>query len=616
MYKGPIIEILHSFSSKEANEISNGIYEYFCYNTKDLFRQTSLGIPVYYYSENINIKYKENEKFILLLIDDFLMLDDSLQNKCLYLISKNNSDIKTTIIPILISDAGINLVKKINSIPLYSIVDYDIKIKTLFYEVTRITFQKLKENTEKIKIFISYCRQDGEDIAHHLCNYINTRTHLSTILDTTSIEIHDNFQKEIENLLSVSSVIFLCTDKYSSRFWCLEEVLYSKKYDVPSIIVDAISEFESRRFPYLGNTSVIRWRHTEQTILDIINKLLFETLKQKLLKDISCINLEKNQIYFSHYPELANIAFMNQSTKLVFYPDPPLGISEIRFLENYSNCKFYTPITYQGKLNDQNLKICISISKPSDLNKVNCFDNHINYIYLEILRYLIYSKYIVVYGGDWRKGGYTEYIYDLIRVYQDNQELLEYKFTNYLAFPFYSELDSHTEALIRNVTNLIKIDPPFNNDRPLENYDNKSFIAYSLTNMRNVMLDNIDAIIAIAGKNESGNSILSGVLEEIIIAIKLKKPIYIIGGLGGVAKKIAEFIRNGEKFEPHIDFNVSSNYKNYIPSWTGSEYINILNGITYDSLNNGLNETENNILFESSNPCEIIPLILKGLSQL
>jgi len=615
MYKGPVIEILQSFTSKESDKIADAIYGYFCYNTKDLFRQTSLGIPVYYYSEKVTARYNENEKFIILLIDDVLMLNRFLQEKCSHLIKESGNN--TTVIPVLISDAGFNIVKKINCIALYPIADHNLRIKVLLYEINRIILQKLNRNTEKIKIFISYCRQDGQEIVQHLCNYINTKTHLSTILDTTSIEISKDFQEEIEQLLSVSSAIFLCTDRYSSRFWCLEEVLLSKKYDIASIIVDAISEGEDRRFPYLGNTSVIKWDFSECTILDIINKLLFATLKQRLIKDYTDISCKKNHICFLHYPELANFAFINNNTKLAFYPDPPLGSSEIRFLKSYSKCDLYTPITYQSKLNNKRLRVCISLSKSSDLKEVDCFDEQINYVYLEVLRYLVYSKYIVTYGGDWRKGGYTEYIYDLIRAYQENQELLEYKFVNFLAYPFYLDLDIHKEVGINNVTDLIKVKPSCNVCNPLIFHENNiGFLAYSLTNMRNVMLNNVDAVIAIAGKNNPGHSILPGVLEEIIIATILKKPIFILGGFGGVTKKVAEYIKNQQVLEVEIDTSVSENYKKYDPSWTEDEYLKVLNNITYSSLNNGLSKTENNILFESSDPNTLIPIILKGLSKL
>lgn len=613
MYSGPVIEVLYSNSCKETTHLVETIYDYFCFNTDDLFHQDAVGIPVYRYSYENNSTLPYNRKFVLLFIDDALMLNNILKTHCLNIIDSHSENV--FIIPILLSDAGFPIVRKINSIVLYCIPDIEIQKNILLCEVTRLILQEMKNDPSKHRIFISYCRKDGREIADCFCNYINTKTHLATILDTTSIEVRKDFQSEIEKLMASSSVIFICTDEYSNRFWCLEEVLYSKKHDIPSIIVDAIIKGENRRFPYLGNAPTVKWKNEEITILEIINKILFVSLKQFMQQELSKSITSENSIYLYHYPELANFAFLSKDVKDIFYPDPPLGSSEKNFIEKYTQRNIYTPITYQCTNQRKHLNVCISLSTAEHCTR-NCFPKQTTYIYLELLRYLIYSSYTVMYGGDWRNGGYTEYIFDLISAYHDNQELLQYKFKNYLAFPFNLNIDLHTEAKIKNIAEIIEIDTSSSVHNASDLLNDNAFIAYSLSKMRRAMISDCDAIVAIAGRKNTGHSIVSGVIEEIIIAKKLKKPIFIIGGLGGVCYEIGQAIKNHRAYAPLFADDVLSQYQRYDSAWKKDEYVHQLKELTYENLHNSLSEEENNILFNSSNPYDIIPLILKGLGNL
>src|SRR5262245_26197415 len=62
----------------------------------------------------------------------------------------------------------------------------------------------------------------------------------------------------------------------------------------------------------------------------------------------------------------------------------------------------------------------------------------------------------------------------------------------------------------------------------------------SLSAMRRVLIDAQNVTVALGGMMHSGDGIVPGVAEEIALAEKKGLPRFLVGGLGGKAKKLAE----------------------------------------------------------------------------
>ena len=62
----------------------------------------------------------------------------------------------------------------------------------------------------------------------------------------------------------------------------------------------------------------------------------------------------------------------------------------------------------------------------------------------------------------------------------------------------------------------------------------------SLTAMRRVLIDAQNVLVAVGGKMHSGDGIVSGVDEEMKLAARKGIPRFLVGGLGGFARKLAK----------------------------------------------------------------------------
>ena len=65
------------------------------------------------------------------------------------------------------------------------------------------------------------------------------------------------------------------------------------------------------------------------------------------------------------------------------------------------------------------LRLGISISSSPDLARLGLGELHLQDAFVEITRYLLASGGSPAYGGDLRKGGYTDLLLDLLRTYRD-----------------------------------------------------------------------------------------------------------------------------------------------------------------------------------------------------
>ena len=144
-----------------------------------------------------------------------------------------------------------------------------------------------------------------------------------------------------------------------------------------------------------------------------------------------------------------------------------------------------------------------------------------------------------------------------------------------------------------------------------------------LTKMRNEMIDNSDIRIIAGGKITGYSGIMPGVLEEVLIAIKAKKPIYLIGGFGGITAKICQMML-GDNIPTELKkewqmsrISMSEDEKSYFVNENEKvpNYEEIEELLKIDNLKNGLSEEENKLLFVTPSTDVIINLISKGYGE-
>lgn len=591
--------------------------------------QHEIGIPIRLNSNLNEIKYNYADKTgIILLIDSNYLIDTEFREKIKrYFLNNNNF-----LIPVIFNISTIDLseINSLNAILINSdvlkeiyedlrITSTDVKEEILKKEFFLISiFQKIAneiyslDNENKIKLFLSHTKRDavGETKAKLLKNIIETCTKTEVFFDKNSIEIGSEFWNTIEEEIKNKETFLIAinSSEYSNSSWCRREILCAKKYRRPILVINALLDKQHRSFPYLGNTKVINLKNNKNLEKFYLYQLLAEVYLKAIrikYKELSLAEFKSQGEIFINSPELLDFILNLNIKDTVYYPDPPLPKEEIELFEIFSK-KLTTPL--ESILKDTQLKnknIMLSISETKDTNEFQ-----IKSFLSDLIRYFIAFDLNILYGG------YLKYenndfnlmaqILKVLDFYKKTEEISgNKKIVNYLAYPL-SEISIDEEAKYYHNIKFKKFNPlnlrSEDSKKYLSNNDleSKNIWTKSLFEMRkNIVIDS-NYIIISGGKLSGFKGELPGVLEEALIALEKKKPVYLIGCFGGVTKEIIDMLLKKEsKFL----------YESY------QEKIEILEkGI--EILNNGLTEEENKILFELENNIQIIELILKGMKRL
>ncbi|HVD99440.1 MAG TPA: hypothetical protein VNB90_14625 [Cytophagaceae bacterium] len=279
--------------------------------------------------------------------------------------------------------------------------------------------------------------------------------------------------------------------------------------------------------------------------------------------------------------------------------------------------------------------IGISISESDNLNELGYGVAHVKDAVIEVARYILALGGKIAYGGDMRQGGFTELLFDLLAYYKADKELPPSdRFYSYLAYPLSTTLSKEKEAELRQNISFIKVDPPA--DLTIENpklflkpdsTDNLYIWTRCLTKMREQMEASCNSRIFIGGRTKGFKGKCPGILEELLLAIKYKHPVYLIGAFGGITSDAIAGLKGERPDSLSSNYYVDSvEYNNLLTLYNQnhphdlidySHFISVLNNFGLKGLCelNGLTEEENLRLGTTPHISEMVYLILKGLTK-
>lgn len=112
-------------------------------------------------------------------------------------------------------------------------------------------------------------------------------------------------------------------------------------------------------------------------------------------------------------------------------------------------------------------------------------------------------------------------------------------------------------------------------------------------------------------------------LEEILIALELGCPLYLLGGFGGIVHDVCEVLQGNkcpdsltEQWQDKNNEGYRELLRKYEERGEKVDYQEIQKKLKSFKLNNGLSEEENKILFNTVFVDEAVQLILKGLQSI
>ena len=255
--------------------------------------------------------------------------------------------------------------------------------------------------------------------------------------------------------------------------------------------------------------------------------------------------------------------------------------------------------------------VAISVSESPDMSVLGLSDAHLRDAMDRLALHLLASGARLAYGGDLRKDGFTDLLFELVSRYQREESEVQIGVTNYLAWPVHvskeaDELEkiSHSLAgtgeLICLAQDGRRLDPSVWNKRELHQPTDEEW-ATGLTAMRRVMHEAVQARVVLGGRVTGYKGDMPGIAEEVLLSLKEGQPLFLLGGFGGCARDIAETL------------GLVKRRAGAYPDWLGRQKFE---GFSSSDLNNGLSEKENATLARTPHIDQAIVLVLRGLHRL
>ncbi len=593
----PPLAIHFVWHPNDHNQYYPNISKFRQYLTRDIDRPFSreLNIPTFLYSSrNHQIVPRELQKIAQKdLVFLFLSRHTLINKEWVNYINDISSDF--IIIPLALDDNALKhtnsgRLKNLNLIrsytwPLKNQEEYFILM--LSHEIYRFSFlddiEGNKGNDSSLKLFLSHTKVDehGVNLASEIKKFIDN-TNIQNFFDTTDIAPSHRFDEEIEQHLQESTVIAIGSDKYSSRYWCQREILLAKEERRPIIFVNTLEYYEDRIFPAITNIPNIHISHNlelrEKEILRILIAALLETVRfnyaTNLLEYYRAQEwIDPKSEIFARPPEINQIIKLlkereksGKSNEVlhVCYPEPPVYAEEISWINQFekpttqddifeNKIEAVTPLWSVFKKKHTPNKIGISISdyKQDQFEKHNQHIDELKRLAQVLAAHLLAHEHTLIYGGDLRKDGFTQFILDEAMIIQSRLKDSNIRVENHLAWPLYldekvDDFEVEYYSLVEIVKHEIPTDISVDETIfiPPTSPENKYIWSRCLSEMRLKSIEQSDIRILAGGKCEGYLGKMPGVLEELIITIEQKKPVYLLGGFGGITHKITQSILN------------------------------------------------------------------------
>ena len=565
--------------------------------------------------------YQDNKKSIdIILIDDYLIGDIydnlSLQKNILEKWQSNKR-----VIFVGLTEYYSKLSIWGNAVNFIRAFDKEDIFNFLYTEITHDILRFILEK-DKLNIFISHAKKDGREIAKLLKEFIDNDVKLDNFFDETDIQSSKSWQEELEDNVDNSLFLFVYSDNYCHTIWTQQELIWAKQKRVPIVGIDVLSKEDKRVFPYIGNIKMQKLLYTigdieylcngsfslqsNHNMRLIINALLKEALEHYLF--LQKYKTKKDYLVLTKTPELFDVC---NSSKDVLYPDPPLMKEEQNILEQCCKQNIYTPLLFE-KTTKTNKKISISISESQDLETTGLTINHMNMLMVELARYLFIKDNTLLYGGDlgYKKDfNFTQILVDILQSYNSDYNDSK-KIINYAVKPFSNFIDEKIKNKYKKVIKFKTVGEKCE-------LSDINIITKNLTQMREMLTEDMDIKIAVGGKVTGFSGFYIGILEEIYQAIKSNTPTYLIGGFGGVTKKIIDLINGKEDEKLGFEYQKihTEKLRNFLES--NSHYEDEIRA-KYDRMyaflkNIDINKSKNIKICESKDIDEIVSFILTNI---
>lgn len=492
---------------------------------------------------------------------------------------------KVVVLPLALDEGGLHLegsLAGMNAVRLYDsrsasgVGPVELATVQVLHELYRFVFEMSPE--KKLKIFLSHAKagSTGEKWALDVKRVIDSDTTLASYFDCTDIQPGLGFTEEIQKAIDGSALVLFGSDKYTSRHWCQREIFLAREHDCPMIAVDCREGVEDRIFPFVNNIPRVHVTHAsdeKQRLGDafkVVKALLIEVIRVRYqrmrLEELQMQGCVPTDAIITVAPPDAYAVAQNKGKTMFCYPDPAIFPEEYECYKRLG-LEVMTPFWQNQDVGTlDGLRIGISISNPDDdeLMSYGVGARHLVELLQAVSMQLMLRGATLIYGGDLRKKdacGFTEYLLDEACSLQEYFHGKIKKVENHLAWPlslgrddlwrWKTEYRSVIETCPYEMSKRLPLSWGLDPATFLVPKEPKDFAAWSicLTEMRGASIEKSAVRICAGGRTHDYKGMMPGVLEEILIAVRKKVPLLVIGGFGGVVGSVVRLLMDGEADE-------------------------------------------------------------------
>jgi hypothetical protein len=265
--------------------------------------------------------------------------------------------------------------------------------------------------------------------------------------------------------------------------------------------------------------------------------------------------------------------------------------------------------------------IALSVSDSEDLGALGLLQTHLQLALAELARVVYVSDGRLLYGGDLRPGGHTELLLQELTCYGRKRGgltlCLAWNVHRRTALP---ALEA-TDARLGLRGQIVALDAggqtvdDWHAGRPAEGIDDLSAVQKesAFDAMRAYVCAQEHARVAIGGRRRSGDT-MPGILQEVLLSLAQRHPIFLAGGFGGTTIDIAAAL------DP-----ACAALKAPAAGAVAPRAVPVLDdlarraaaagGSGWRLLNNGLDDDENRRMAATHRPSEIAALVATGLGR-
>lgn len=630
---------------------------------KDRPFSRSLNIPLFFYSSNSpeevpsdypDFQGRQNVTFVFTSVNTLGRVDWKAYIETL------PSSHKQYLVPVAVDRSGLNHAGSLKGIHCVRAFDWPREDNhlhatvALAHEIYRFGLKAIDPakagKSESISIFLSHAKrgETGRLHAEEIKRFIDN-TNMNRFFDANEISPGYRFDQDIERHIADSTLLAIESDAYSSRYWCQQEILSAKKNDRPILVVDCLEDYEDRIFPAASNVPCVHVTSNvpikQRDILRILSSAIIETIRfchaKQCLQEYRAIGwIPDDSEICARPPEIRQVLrYKVEGVKNLCYPEPPIYSNESDWHQEL-DVHTFTPLwSVTDKESLSGGRVGISISEVAgDGYVTNHLDqDHLVRLAQDLARHLLARSATLLYGGDLREGGFTEFILDEAMILQDRIGSDVPVVENHLAWPLY--LASPEVIAWQARYSQVMLTAPHDIPRDIsDRVDANTFVepvtpensyvwSRCLTQMREESIASSTVRVCAGGKRLGYKGKIPGVLEEILLALATGKPIFLLGGFGGVVADVCEVIIGGivpdaltEQWQQlhnsgYVDLQDIARSNGYAADY--GEIVGTLQkaGLSGLASLSGLSEKEYRRLMESPFVDECVHLILKGLKS-